>query len=376
MNTLFSDEPDAIKPEISVDQNTNIIFVRGTKEQHGKTRKLLIQMGETLRDGNQAATPLNPATQENTRTIPLHGNTDETMKELEKRWQQQNQLRIIRQEKEPKMETVPAKPQTKYKPVKFETEQEVHSAAVRTDGNAPVYVVENKDGTLTITSQDTAALDQAEKMIKKIQNRIVFEGRDYTIFSVRNISAALVSQKMQLILRERLMRRQSATQNLPQSFQPPRLEMMPDEMTNTIYVRGSKAERNEVANLISFLDVSELPGQMAVTKPVKVPIKNTQAFRIWQQVAGVYQQKLFSTRLPGGLMPRVTVDAVTNSLEIIAPEPLSSEIKNYALDMDRRTVEEPVRKIVVIPLEVKSAVVQQAIQAIGQTNALQGNRGK
>jgi type II secretory pathway component GspD/PulD (secretin) len=233
-----------------------------------------------------------------------------------------------------------------------------------------VYVIVNEDGSLTVTSHDDGALDQLERLIKRIDDRVVFEGRDYTIYSVRNISALVVSMKLQLILRERLAgRQQRFSTTLESRFQPPRLEITADESTNTIYVRGAKAERTEVANLIAMLDVSELPGERAVRKPFKVPIKNTQAFRVVRQILNVYQQKMMSIRLPGGVYPRVAVDNVTNSVEIIAPEPLATELKEYAEEIDRMTVEEPARKIHVISLKVKSTVIQNAIQKIQQSSA-------
>ena len=210
-----------------------------------------------------------------------------------------------------------------------------------------------------------------EQLLQRINDRIVFEGRDYTIYSVRNISASVVSLRLQQILWARLAGQQPRfSTSYTSRFQPPQLQIQPDETTNTIYVRGARAERTEVASLIALLDVSELPGERMVRKPIKVPIKNTQASRVMQQVMNVYQQKIMSTRLPGGVFPRVMVDNVTNSLDIIAPEPLSTELKEYAEDIDRRTVEEPARKVHVIPLEFKSSVVRQALEIIQRQSAI------
>jgi hypothetical protein len=373
---------------------------------------------ETINSANVGLTG-SPNARSQIRVIQLKGDASATIQELEKLWPQyqQNRLRVIRQEEpliqkkeeEPakptswnqptgffsvndpaeKTEQAVVKPATEQPEVKPVTEQPVTKktgenifatpglAALRNDvaekiqeAVPNVYVIMNEDGSLTVTSHDGDALDQLERIIKRIDDRIVFEGRDYTIYSVRNISASLVSMKLQLILRERLAgRQQRFSTTLGARFQPPRLEIAPDESTNTIYVRGAKAERAEVAHLIAMLDVSELPGERAVRKPFKVPIRNTQAFRVAQQVLNVYQQKMMSIRLPGGVFPRVTVDNVTNSVEIIAPEPLATELKEYAEEIDRMTVEEPARKIHVIPLEVKSTVIQNVIRGIQQSSA-------
>jgi hypothetical protein len=375
---------------------------------------MLINMGETQLQNNKE--PERPApglpegqgtgipgslssgtSRSSMRVIQIKGDASETIRELEKLWPQyqQNRLRVIRQD-EPviqKKDEAPAQPVSQRQsggffmmndpaehpendepaePV-FETpglENLRNSVADKIQETAPnVYVIVNEDGSLTVTSHDAGALDQLERLIKRIDDRVVFEGRDFTIYSVRNISASLVAMKLNLILRERLAGRQQRFSTAAATrFQPPRLEILADELTNTINVRGAKSERTEVANLIALLDVSELPGERAVRKPIKVPIKNTQAVRVVQQVYNVYQQKIQSMRLPGGAYPRITVDNVTNSVEIIAPEPFATELKEYAEEIDRMTVEEPARKIHVIPLEIKSSVIQNAIQKIQQSS--------
>ncbi|MGL4594724.1 MAG: secretin N-terminal domain-containing protein, partial [Thermoguttaceae bacterium] len=450
ISTLFADESYYTAPSIDVDQSTNILFVQGTREQLEKTRRLLINMGEShllhrpadqlksLHENGQTSpqngesspgysvstgSPTLRAEQSRLRIIRVEGDVKETIRELEKQWPQfqQNRLLInhgqeplIQQKEEPKSDSTKpdatkqdaqkqggmfaiseteTRPETGTKPAEskddvasvpnIESESTQEKMSETTDNVAPtspqsvqdilqtvapnVYVTVNDDGSLTVASYDTEALDQLEKILGRIKERVVFEGRDYTIYSVRNISATVVALKLQLILRERLAGRQNRA--FSAQLQSPGLEITPDESTNTIYVRGGKAERKEVANLIAMLDVSELPGERSVRKPIKVPIKNTHAVRVAQQVLNVYQQKIMATRLPGGVYPRVTVDNVTNSIEIIAPEPLASELREYAEDLDRRTIEEPARKVHVIPLEVKSGVIQNALQVIRQSAA-------
>jgi type II secretory pathway component GspD/PulD (secretin) len=385
VNTLFYDESYATAPGVDVDVNTNIIFVQGTKDQLDRVRKMLIGMGENVQVQNNETQNNEPgdhapgySTEPGTitpgslntskgaiRTIPLRGDVTETIKELEKLWRQSqpNQLRVIKEE------DTPGGYYSMSDDVKRDgkTTQTHESSMPNNDSGVlapgfppPLYVIVNENGSLTITSQDTAALDELEKLVKRIDDRIVFEGRDYTIYSVRNISADLVAMKLRFILNQRL-----TPQTRVSAYQVAApLTITEDMTTNTIYVRGPKMEREEVAKLLVLLDVSELPGERMVRKPIKVPIKNSQATRVWRQIYNVYQQKMMMTRLPGGIYPRVVVDNLTNSLEIIAPEPLATELKEYAEDIDRRTVEEPARKIHVIPLGVKSTVIESAIQKI------------
>jgi type II secretory pathway component GspD/PulD (secretin) len=249
-----------------------------------------------------------------------------------------------------------------------------------TDGNEPVYLIVGEDGTLTIASDNTRALNQLEQLVKRVNSRVVFEGHDYTIYTIKNTSASFVAQKLQLLLSDRMQGSQGYSSRYSRysrssrygryGSRSTRLEILPDETTNTIYVKGPKNVRREVEELIAMLDVEELPGMAAVQKPVKVQIENTQAMRILQQILSVYQQRLMATRLPGGVYPRISVDTLTNSIVIIAPDNLAEDIKEYAKELDEEMLEQPSRKLHVLPLEkVNTNVVQQALQAIYQSAA-------
>ena len=405
---LFIDETYYTAPGLEIDENTGMIFVQGTKEQHEKTRNLLINMGETrlktvpqAQDTNIQIPQIDPATSDpvqkprvrpsggQLRVLPVEGNIDDIIRELEKVWPtyQQNKLRVIRldqpliQQKEPSTGFFSLSDDgdtlSRYTGDKTDSGNETEASLEKLKKMLPsvpaVYVTVNDDGTLTAASYDTAALDQLEKILTRINERVVMEGRDYTIFSVRNISATEVAKNLRLILRDRFQpgQRRYGTASYNYSalgVQPAQLFIQENEQTNTIYVKGSKAERKEVGSLIAILDVSELPGERMVRKPIKVSMKNTDATRVVQQVYNVYQYKIQATRLPGGMFPRVTPNTVNNSVEIIAPEPLATELKEYAEEIDRQTVEEPARKIHVIPLEVKGEVIQSAIDTILQMN--------
>ncbi|MDR3110053.1 MAG: hypothetical protein LBU65_10280 [Planctomycetaceae bacterium] len=392
---MFSDESYDTSPRVEVDSYTNTLFLRGTQEQLERTRKMLIKMGETqfaTEENTEGGTYLPKRAQSKLRVIHVEGNVDQTIKEIEKLWPQINNspLHINRQNK-PIIQEKPqpvTPPSSSRKSVGFYAiADDVAAAAAQvppsepaaeptptavTPQQSPVYVIVNDDGSLTITSNDTRSLDQLQQLLERVSSRVVFEGRDYTIYSVRNVSASDVAMKLQLVLRDRLAGRTQLPRTRQQygfGYQTPRvpLEILPEINSNTIYVKGSKAERNEVEELITMFDVSELPGERVVRKPIRVHIKNTQAYRIVQQVTNVYQQKLQAISLPGGVRPRITPDNLTNSIDIIAPEPLATELKEYAEELDRRTVEEPSRKVHVIPLKVNSRVISEAMNIIRQS---------
>jgi hypothetical protein len=60
-------------------------------------------------------------------------------------------------------------------------------------------------------------------------------------------------------------------------------------------------------------------------------------------------------------MPQIIVNNTTNSLEIIAPEPLLTQLVEYAKEVDENALTEPGRKLQVIPLTIKAGVLMQAI---------------
>ena len=375
ISVLFYDEPLATSPWLSVEPNTNMFFVEGTKEQLAKVRKLLRDMGENISEPAQptehqphVSVPA-PVQQPGTiRVLQLRGSgtTEDILRELDKRWKQSqpNQLRIINtEETTPSQFSMEDEIQRENMPTTPRAEDAGQAASSLEDllpSIPPVYVVANEDGSLTITSADTVALDQLEVLLNRINSGIVFEGRDYTIYSVRNISAAVVNQRLQIVLRDKIQRGlmqqpgAAGTVGLP-------LQITVDIAANTIMVRGSRVDRQEAANLIALFDVSELPGERIVQKPITVPIENTEANRVYNEVMKVYGTKMRMTQLPGGMTPQIIVNATTNSLEVFAPEPLATELAEYIKEVDAKAQEEPGRKLHVIQTGVKASVIQQAI---------------
>ncbi|MGL4942929.1 MAG: hypothetical protein ACRC46_07045 [Thermoguttaceae bacterium] len=391
LTALYSSESYYTRPVVQTDAYSSTIFVQGTKQQIEAARKTLVKMGEPqLIEGDP--TFLNNNINNNAprsnsgqiRVLRLEGNVANTIRELERIWPQmsaspliiQRESRPLIQKKENGNFSVPDDEATKAfadiagEPAETNAATEAETAA-RPDG---VYMTIGDDGSLTLISYDEEALDILEDILTRINSRIVDEGRDYTIYSVRNISAMTVYQKIQLVLRSRMSSRQqqlAAPRWQTQQAAIP-LEIVPDLSTNTIYVRGSKADRKEVGRLIAMYDLSELPGERVVLKPIRVTIQNADAYLIWQQVMNVYQQKIQSISLPGGVVPRITINQLNNSLEIIAPEPLATELKDYAEELDKKIMTEPGRKIQVIPLEVKGTVIRQAISVIRQSQSGRG----
>ena len=386
--TMFADEIQNLKPYVQTDVNTNSIFVLAIPSQLERIAKMLRDMGENVwypappagvQPGARATQP-----GADIRTIHIRGGA-ETLRELERIWKQTqpNPLRIMKEEDI-------KRPEDGESPSLFSLEDEIQREDTQTGGETstggesaeiaespqwtspPVYVIINADGSLSVTSADTAALNQLESLLKKINSGIMFEGRDYTIYSVRNIDATVVEARLRLVLWERLLPPQQRSQ---QGLGTSSAAMVPlslrsDRESNSIFVQGTKADRQEVGKLIAMFDVSNLPGERAVPKPISVPILSTaNVNRVLTEVLNLYQARMNMVQLPGGVRPRIIPSTTKNSLEIFAPEPLATELKEYIEEVDRKALEEPGRKFHVIPLnKVKAQVLFNAINQFRQSN--------
>jgi type II secretory pathway component GspD/PulD (secretin) len=367
ISTMLYDESYAARPMVRIDENTNMVFVYATAKQLEKIARMLRDMDEDVWYPEKPEAQRRPGTvgfQPRGNIREIRGGA-ELLKELEKRWKQSqpNQLRIIT----PKEEETPSLYSVEDEIQRENTDGRQQTADGSTEESeqiaifepSPVYVVVKADGSLTVVSEDTAALDRLEMLLNRISTGIVAEGRDYTIYSVSNISANAVYQRLLLPLKDKLNPTQARFTGTARSPIP--LTIQPDITANTIIVWGSKADRMEVGKLIALFDVSELPGERIVTKPKTVPIENTEANRVWNEVMKVYRVKLGMTQLPGGITPQIIVNNTTNSLEIFAPEPLSTELAEYIKEVDNKAQDEPGRKLHVIQTGVKASVIEAAI---------------
>ena len=370
---LFTDYSYYVRPMVKIDEYTNRLNIFGTPKELEQVAEALRNMGEDVwypekpeskRRTSGAGASGGNYQRGNIRTLDIRGNA-ELFKELEKRWKQSqpNQLKIINTKEDETPSQYSVEDEIQRETPQGTPEKEEATESIDAPGLPSVYVVAKEDGSMMIASDDAAALDRLESLINIINTGIVYEGRDYTIYSVRNISAQVVYGRLLLPLRDKLYPQQSRFAGTGRATQ---LYIEPDITANTLIVWGSKADRLEVGKLIATFDVSELPGEKMVRKPISVPIENTEASRVWNDVMKVYQSKLRMTQLPGGLTPQIYVNNTSNSLEVFAPEPLATELKEYIEEVDRRAVAEGGRKIHVIPLGVNGLVVQNAIRVMEQ----------
>ncbi|MBQ3387893.1 MAG: hypothetical protein IJG60_01615 [Thermoguttaceae bacterium] len=275
----------------------------------------------------------------------------------------------------------------------------------------PIYAVLNPDHSVTLTSNDVSALDdfesrlltvleqcrrnsagadevdffdrppadfetRSEKATKNIralarqhrhaaQDKLVMEDRDYAVYKVENVSVDQMIARLRVYMSDKLTAKaapQPVSGRNGVTVTPlstgPRLRLQPDNEMNTIMVIGKKSDRDEAGAMIALLDKAELFPQ-PITKPVKIPVRNTSVVKMAQQVLNVFQLKFRSTRLPGGLTPRILPNTDANVLEVFAPKELAEEIAQYVKETDEEILEDKTSQVKIVPLEEINAMVFQ-----------------
>ena len=263
-----------------------------------------------------------------------------------------------------------------------------------------VYLMVNDDGTISVVSNDTAALDRLALALAEGNpqiaaeggqtttgnaarfNRVKYEDREYTEYEIRNLAPSVLALRLQMRLPARFPNRSAANMysrrgqggfggfggyggygdygGYASSARPPMPTLLPQDELNSLIVRGTKRDRVIVAEMIDELDVPD-----PIYMPEHVYVKNTDPLKVFQELMTVYGRVIGMTRLPNGLKPTVTVDRLTDAIVIQGPDELVQTLKQYIEETDKRLAEQPSKRIHVVPLEkVNSTMVNMAIQQL------------
>jgi type II secretory pathway component GspD/PulD (secretin) len=230
------------------------------------------------------------------------------------------------------------------------------------EGTSPV-IISPGSGSITIASDDTEALNQLESLLRAMSRGTGGpRGRDYVVYSLRNASASSASG---------------------------RVTVAADQRLNAIVVHGSRVDRETIEELLRVLDSPDVPDSLASNRPRLIPVKNTEAARIEEIVRDVYKSQLTQgggrppIPVPSGVSQEVTtaiqqanaagsgplltlgVDELTNSLVVMAPATLFSEIEKLVHELDDVAVDGGAREMSIIPLKkTNTPRVQEALQII------------
>ncbi len=278
---------------------------------------------------------------------------------------------------------------------------------------------------LVIASQDQAALDLMEELIRMMATQ-VSSGPQLTIFYLKHARAEAVAEVLDQIFGGGTM----ATTTVPEAAawfaiwprQPlvnsvvdlsssllggtggtitpsGTLRITPDTRLNALIVQASPVDLEIIEQLLQVLDQRESPEEvLAQPRPRVVPVHNMQASEMAEIVRQVYQDRLVSTGSQqgrsgppnpeqfmqmlqalrggrGGPTSRrssteqtqrlsIGVDPRTNSVIVAAPEPLFQEVKQLIEELDAAAAKPPQATQVVVVKRANPEAVQQAVRAM------------
>jgi hypothetical protein len=226
-------------------------------------------------------------------------------------------------------------------------------------GKPPIVLIPG-EGSITIQSDDPEAIEQMESLLRSLSPKIDFRDRNVEVFTLRYTDAISLADRLQELFRQMTprYRRGGASQTM----------IVGDERLNTIVVRGSRTDRATISSLIEVLDSAAVTEDIATNQPAMVAVHNTSAARIEQMVRDVFQAQLTLTGRgrthEGRLAPQITVDEMTNSLVVMAQEPLRTQVTQLIQTLDQSAGEESANTLKLIPLKNTNAErVQKALDA-------------
>ena len=369
-------------PVVSSDVDTQKLIVRGNKEQIDTVRDLLAKMGEFSLSNESSG---------RTRVIPFRGgNIDSAIEQLQRVWPQlrKNRIEVLRPDdanalkKELQLENdedteVDSNDEAGAVCGDEGLSEEDESDAVASESQdeaAPLIIIPGTES-ISISSDDSEALSQAETLLRTLSSRSSrSEAGNFAVYQLRNAGAQQLARLLTKLFDQMV---KSSDSDLSSSLRSSlgRVSLVADERLNAIIVHGRPADRNVLVELLEVLDSKNLDDSLANSRPQIVRVKNTEAARIHEMLQSVYQTQLSSggsqteVEIPEGVDPEVAsvlrqinaatagplltleVDRVTNSIVILAPKQLASQVSELVKKLDEDAKTSDSRAIKIIRLE-------------------------
>lgn len=345
------------QPIVRSEDESQQLIVRGTKAQIEQIRSLLIKMGETaLRTNGNAKL----------RVIPIDGNPEEAIQRIQKLWPRlrPNPIRVLIPGQAVRELRRKAPEETPDDPCGSQAPQE----ATQTQDDqepAPILLVPG-NGRITISSDDTEALDQLESVL-----RAVFSGsrrrrssRDFSVYALSNAAATSVSDLLNNIF---------GRNNSPIAFGS--VVIVPDQRLNALIVFAGRADRERIEQLIEILDSQDTPETLATNRTKVIRVLNADAEQIREVVSGIYRAQMTAggsrqqVSIPRGVPAEVAtvlrqinaaasspllniqVEKTTNSLVVMAPTNLLEEVSSLIDELDKASGVSRARGVSIIELQ-------------------------
>lgn len=385
------------RPDVHPDDNLQQLWVRATDEQLQEIEELLVQLGETGLAGSTQS-----SSGGNMRVIPVGNDIDEALRRIQEVWPRlrKNPLRVLDpgglqqrpsqpdgnqpQESVPGQFSVPPEQtgDTNTEEVPrldlaaedsivtredLDASSEVTAASL-SNGSAPVIVIPGS-GRITIASDDTAALDQLESLLKT-----VYQGgaestsfRDFAVTKLRNTAANDVAATIQEIL--------DAADGITYFGD---VAVVPEARLNALIVYGSRSDRRRLEPLLKILDSEKFDNTRAYRTRL-LPLKYSSATRVEDILQSIYRIQMTaggprsSLGIPSGVpsevatvlrqinaaasAPLLTIEVQreTNALIIKAPQDLLEEVVALAIELDEAVQSNRANGVTLLPLEKASS---------------------
>ena len=418
INGMFRSLPGSIKPSMSNDFATGKLFVRATPSQLAKIRQLLAKMGEPGVSGEQAGA------KGRTRTIRLSGNAKSIAKQIEAVWPRirRNPMQVVDPPQGGAIQISP-KPKSSEDERPANTPKEDDDAGVRSaypltfvnqkestrapiplarktqetssleNGKQeqsplpPVFMVPG-DSQITITSDDSEALDRLESILRAmaVNGGATFGQSNFAVFMLHKMGAADTKLLLDQLFEDLNQRGLND------------LVFVADDRLNAIIVHGSRNAREIIRELLETLEAAELPDSLDVFRPELLELEHADASRVLEILENVYKTQLTTgggrtpIKIPKGVSTSVAallqqanadssgpvltldVDETSNSLIVRAPPELRREVGDFVATLDVQASTRSNKHVKVIRLQRTTAsrmneVLQQFLMRPSQAGA-------
>jgi hypothetical protein len=285
----------------------------------------------------------------------------------------------------------------------------------------PIFIMPGPNG-LVIASEDTAALDEFQRLLDTLTSGAQAATGGTTVFYLTHAKAAQAAETLERILAGTMSAPTSSTSGaagsgssvlgtLLQSGGGRRgpVHITPDERLNALIVQANPADVDTIEQMIRVLDQKEGPEEVAISpKPRLIPVTNKDAKEIADIVREVYADRMVQTPMQaarpmmmeamaqmyagaaaaqrgggmggggGGRLGRrsddqpklaLSVDVKSNSLIVVASDSLFQEVKQLVEQLDVMASEQKESIRVVTLHDTGSEAIRQALSAMAGPSA-------
>ena len=366
-------------PTIQADEDSRQLLLRGTRKQLQDIRLLLQKMGEpgVVQDVSGAAAGSDGSGgQTNVRVIQLNGDAESAVRQIQDLWPRirRNPLRVM----QPSAPEVPAEqpplppqgaPGSECDPPS-ETQGTGGASSTQAVGQVggdelPAVVIIPGVDRITIASEDKAALDQLEVLLRTVFSRPVNQrNRDFSVYQLRNAGAEEVSETLESVYTSRAGVLAFGS-----------VVIVPETRLNALIVYGARVDRDRIEQLLEILDTEKLPDSGRVFRTEVIEVRNADAGEVEDVIQGVYRTELSAggsrraIEIPAGIdssvasvlrqinaqssSPLLTIEVQqeTNSLVLKAPQNLIEEISELIRQLDESSRSSRARSVRLLPLQ-------------------------